>query len=176
MLAADHERAQTAAKAVAGHDIAGEVFATGLGERSLFWQDDKHGVWRRARLDWQTQRNGRLIAVDLKTCQSAEPRAIAKTVAQYRYHQQHAWYCDGIRSLGIDPDPVFLFVFVEVAPPHLVTVCELDGPSVAAGDAANQRALEVYAECTATDIWPAYTDDIPLISLPPWALTDLETA
>lgn len=175
LLAADYERAQTAAKAVSEHHIAGELFATGVGEQSLFWTDERHGVWRRARLDWQTFRGDRLIVVDLKTCQSAEPGAIAKTVWQYRYHQQHAWYLGGARALGLHDDPAFLFVFVEVSPPHLVTVCELDGRAVAAGDAANQRALALYAECAATDTWPSYTTDIPLISLPPWALTDLET-
>jgi hypothetical protein len=180
LLTAEYERAQVAAKAVLEHDIAGELFALGgISERSLFWLDDKHDVWRRARLDRTRERNGRLLVVDLKTCQSVEPRAISKTVAEYRYYQQEPFYLDGVRALGLDPDPAFVFVFVEVNAPHLVTVCELDGAAVAAGDIENQRALELYAECTVTDVWPGYSDgDIPLISLPPWApgLRDLETA
>jgi hypothetical protein len=171
LLTAEYERAQAAAKAVAAHNDAGELFSVGIGERSLFWQDHKHGIWRRARPDWMRERNGRLIVVDLKTCQSAEPDAIAKTVMNLRYHQQHAWYLDGVRALDLGPDPTFLFVFVEVDPPHLITVCELDGAAVATGEAANDRAMALYAECTATDTWPPYTTDIPVISLPPWALS-----
>lgn len=174
LLAADHAAAQAAADAVIAHPIAGELFAAGIAERSLFWQDETHGVWRRARLDWMTERNGRTIVVDLKTSQSAEPRAIAKTVHQWRYWMQAPFYLDGVRALGLADDPAFLFVFVELAPPHLVTVVELDGAAVAAGEAANARALALYAQCKATDTWPSYTDDIPVISLPPWALTDLD--
>jgi hypothetical protein len=171
LLTAEYERAQVAAKAVLEHDIAGELFAPGgISERSLFWLDDKHGVWRRARLDRTRERNGRLLVVDLKTTQSAEPGAIAKAMGQYRYHMQHAFYTDGVRALNLDLDPAFLFVFVEVESPHLVTVCELDGEAVEVGHDLVDYALGIYAECARTDFWPDYAgSDIPIISLPRWA-------
>ena len=30
-------------------------------------------------------------------------------------------------------------------------------------------ALEVFAECTETGVWPGYSDDIAYLSLPTWA-------
>lgn len=180
LLTADHQAAQAAAEAVFAHPIAGALFADkqAQAERSLFWRDERHDVWRRARLDWQTTLpDGRPVVVDLKTCQSAEPAAIAKAVLTYRYYQQHPFYCDGLASLGLAEDPAFLFVFVETARPHLVTVCELDPAAVDAGRARNDRAIEVYAECKATDTWPGHVPDtdIPVITLPAWATAE-ETA
>jgi hypothetical protein len=63
---------------------------------------------------------------------------------------------------------------VEVRPPHLLRVVELSAPDVEMGRRAIDRALGIYARCTSTDTWPDDTDDIPVISLPPWAFTDLD--
>lgn len=165
LLACDYAAAKAAADAVFSHPLAGPLFAAGVAEESLFWEDAEHGVWRRARIDW---RDGRTL-VDLKTCVSAEPGAIARAVANFHYYQQHPWYCDAVTALDLAENPRFLFVFVEKEPPHLVTVVELDAPAVAAGRRRNHMALEVYAECLAFDTWPAYSTDVEVVSLPRWA-------
>lgn len=175
LLLAEYEAAKAAAAAVMAHPIAGKLFTDGIAEQSLFWHDEQHNVMRRARPDWRTTLpDGRPVVVDLKTCRSAEPRAISKAVHEYRYHCQQSFYTDGLRALGIADDPAWLFVFVETAAPHLVTVCELDVDTVEVGARLVQQALETFAECTANDTWPGYTpaDDIPLISLPSWAFKE----
>lgn len=174
LLEADYAAAEAAADAVRAHPTCAALLADGTPERSLFWRDETHDVGRRARPDWMTQRAGRTIVLDLKTCVSASLSAIAKSVANFRYFQQHPWYLDGVRACGLGDDPAFLFAFVEKEPPHLVTVVELDGEAVAHGAAENERALAIYAECVRTDTWPAYAapDDIPAISLPAWALKE----
>lgn len=162
LLTADHEAASEAADAVLTHPLAGPLFTDGEPEESWFWQD--RGIWRRARTDW---RSGSTV-VDLKTCQSAEPSAVAKAVANFGYHMQHAWYVDTLAALGI-PDARFLFVFVEKTAPYLVTVVELDEQAVRSGRVRNDRAVDVYAECVAFDSWPGYADDIVRVGLPGWA-------
>ena len=132
-----------------------------------------------ARIDWLPQRwqIGRLIVTDYKTCASADPDAIAKAVANYGYHQQDAWYCDGVRALGLDDDPAFVFVFQEKTAPYLVTVAQLDDVSRMAGQRRNREAIERFRDCTEAEArgctqaqaWPGYTDGIAYISLPPWA-------
>jgi hypothetical protein len=170
LLAADHATAKAAADAVRAHPRAGALFAEGIAEQSLFWRDPLYGVWRRCRIDWRTTLpSGRPVVVDLKTCVSAEPSAIGKAVANYHYYQQHPYYLDGVKALGLAEDPAFLFVFVEKEAPHLVTVCELDEAAVEAGQRRNQAALALYAECVETDIWPSYTDDVTVVQLPRWA-------
>jgi hypothetical protein len=156
--------------AVRAHPGAAALFEDGRPEVSLFWEDWAHGVARRARLDWLTVHGGgSATVVDLKTCASAEPQAIGKAVANFGYHMQHAWYVDGVHALGLADDIRFLFVFVEKAPPHLVTVVELDGEAVRVGRARNDQALRIFADCEASGRWPGYADGAVTVSLPRWA-------
>jgi hypothetical protein len=173
ILAAEHRQVKAMAAALQRHPIASALFNPEQGEpeQTLLWQDPQTGVWRRARLDWlPNPGNGRMIVADYKTTRSANPAAIAKAVHSYGYHQQHAWYIDGILDLGLaGQDAAFVFVFQEKTPPYLVTPVALDAAAVRAGRALNRQAIDTYRHCIETGHWPGYTDDIPLISLPAWA-------
>jgi hypothetical protein len=149
----------------------------GKAEQSLFWVDEDTGVHRRARLDHLPEPGpGRFIAADYKSCAKADPASIAKAVANFGYHQQDPYYLDGIRALGLDDDPAFVFIFQEKEAPYLVTVVQLDDDARAAGRERNRVAIERFRDCTVAGIWPGYAEDIVPISLPPWALRDLEYA
>lgn len=175
ILAHEHQQVKGMAEALRAHPIASALFDPDRGgkpEQSLFWHDERHDVMRRSRLDWlpATRDDGRLILPDYKTTTCAAPSALAKTVANFSYHQQAAWYPDMVVGLGLAEQVAFVFVFQEKTAPYLVTVVELDALSVRVGRHLNDRALEVYAECSATDTWPGYTDDVELISLPSWVI------
>ena len=178
LLTAEWEQVQAMAEALRKDPLAALVLdpERGVAEQSYFWTDERWGVQRRARLDWRTDVGGRICAVDYKTSVTADPRQIPKRVADFGYHMQDAFYRDAMVAAGLDDDPAFLFVFQEKTPPYLVTVVELDDDAVRAGRARNDRALEVFRDCTEAGIWPGYSDQIELISLPFWATRDLENA
>jgi len=173
LLTHEYESVQAMVMQIRRHPIAGPLFTEGTGtaEQSLFWIDEATGVWCRGRLDWikPAPSGGRLIAADLKTTTAADAESIQKAVARFGYHQQAAWYLDGLRALGVAADPAFVLVFVEKTPPHLVHVVQLDAYTLTIADAKNRRARQVYAECAATSIWPGYPTDITAVSLPAWA-------
>jgi hypothetical protein len=178
LLAAEHDQAQAMATALRAHPLAGHLFdpAAGWPEVTLVWRDEPTGIMRRARVDWlpRHQPGRRLIVPDYKTTHSADLDALTRAIQQFGYHQQAAWYLDGIRALGLcGPDgAAFLFVAQEKTPPYLVTVLELDDTALRIGDIKNRRALQVYRHCTETNHWPAYHDGIALLGLPPWAIRD----
>jgi hypothetical protein len=171
LLRADHERVVDMAAALRTHPIASALFSDGLPEQTLIWQDDATGVWCRAMLDWLPHRRPgrRLLIADYKTTASAAPAALARSVANYGYHQQAAFYLDGVRALGLDDDPAFVFVAQEKNPPYLVTTFDLDADALQVGAERNRLALEIFRDCTETGLWPGYTNDVVQISLPPWA-------
>ncbi len=176
LLTAEHEQVLAMAAALREHPIASALFDPdrgGKAEQSLFWQDYGSDVWRRARLDWLPDwRNihQRPVIGDYKTTVCADPTAaIGKHVLNYGYHQQAAWYLDGVRELLPGSDPAFVFVFQEKTAPYLITVCELDDLAERAGRRRNAEAIERYRDCKEAGTWPGYSDDIELISLPPWA-------
>lgn len=157
------------AAAVRAHPVANALFTGGKAEQTMVWSDAVTGVACRGMADYLRDN----YVIDLKTCQSAHPGAIAKSIATYGYHQQAAWYLTGARATGATLlDPRFLFVFVEKDPPHLVTVAQPDSEALDVGAALNRRALEVYRDCTEADAWPGHTSDVELVSLPRWAVRD----
>lgn len=171
-----HEHAQVVAMADAlrFHSVAAQLLETGTPELSLFWRDERSGVDCRARLDWLTENvMGEPVIVDYKTCHSAEPSQLARSVSSFGYHQQQAWYVDGAIATGVADDPGFLFVCQEKTPPYPVTVLALDADAVRVGAARNRRARSIFAQCEATGEWPGYADRIVDVSLPEWAREDV---
>lgn len=170
LLVHEHETVLAMEKALREHPLASALLSPGRGkpEQSMFWYDARFGIWRRGRLDWRPGPGERPIIADYKTCASAEPSAIAKAVANFRYDMQADWYSEGYCHLTGEW-PSFLFIFQEKTAPYLVTVAQLDADAMRAGREANERAMEVYRDCTEAGKWPAYSDDVELIALPRWA-------
>lgn len=173
LLPDDHAQVEAMAAALREHPVAAALFDPdrGTAEESLFWRDQPTGIMRRARLDWLPEPGrGRLIIPDYKTCASADPDALAKSVHRFGYHQQASFYLDGVQALGLgDETAAFVFVCQEKKAPYLVTIIELDAMALRIGGIRNRRAIDIFVECTATNHWPGYSDGIELLSLPAWA-------
>lgn len=152
------------AEAVLKHKTAGPLLERGgHSEASVFTTDDDTGVDMRARFDYLALTD-QPIAVDLKTtAKNASVGGFTRTVADYGYDVQQEHY---LRTLG--QRIPFVFVVVEAVAPHLVGVHTLDIEWERMGQARVQRALELYAACTASGIWPGYPAEPQLISPPNW--------
>lgn len=173
VLAHEWATVEAMAAAIKAHPIASALMRRGHGkaEQVMVWRDETTGVMRRAMLDWLPDKveGKRTILVDYKTAASADPGKFARSAADYGYHQQDDWYRTGLTAVRGDEDPAFVFVVQEKVAPYLVTVVELDEPAKRMGRERNERALRIYAECTRTNTWPGYADDVALVSLPRYA-------
>lgn len=182
LLTAEYEQVQAMAAALRAHPIANALFNPELGraEQCLFWRDEHTGIWRRAMLDWLPNlRDGhRLIVGDYKTTKSAEPGSISRSMSQYGYGQQAAWYIDGVKALGLAGklEPAFLLVFQEKVAPYLVTVVQPNPEALLWGQRLNRKAIDTYRQCKTTGIWPGYADDVISVGLPAWAIKQHEEA
>ncbi|MEU8829418.1 PD-(D/E)XK nuclease-like domain-containing protein [Streptomyces sp900116325] len=175
LLTKDHEQVQAMAEAIRQHPLAGPLFAPGTGkaEQSIFWTDPATGVRCRVRPDWLKQLPGLTLCVDYKTIKSADPDTVSKAIRDHGYHQQDPLYIDGIRAAYQSEEVRFIFAFQSKVAPYLITVRELADQDRDIGRAKNVRALRLFADCTATGIWPDWTGpvtDIPTISMPTWAV------
>ena len=163
---ADADLVMRMGRAVFGHPAAAMLLGLpGKAETTHMWTDAATGLQCKCRPDWLTN-DGRIM-VDVKTTENAS-REFARSIAQWRYHVQAAWYLDGIEhSTGTRPEQ-FLFVCVEKKAPFACAVYAADAEMIAAGAKAAARDLEVLATCKAADAWPGYSDQIEPISLPAW--------
>lgn len=164
---ADTELVQAMGRAVYGHPAAAFLLGRpGLAEQTYLWTDEATGLECKCRPDWMTK-DGSLI-VDLKTTEDASPTGFRKSIGNFRYHVQAAWYLDGIeRATGRRPEQ-FLFVCVEKKPPHAVAVYAASPEMVATGALTAEADLARLALCRESGEWPGYSNQIEVIDLPPW--------
>jgi hypothetical protein len=134
-------------------------------EVSLFWNE--LGMRCKARLDGYNLDSRCLI--DIKTTQDASRDGFSKSIANFGYHIQAAWYIDAARAAGFDVEGM-VFVAVEKTAPYGVGVYLIDDASVDEGRRQLARALPLLANCEATNTWPSYDDSVQTISLPRWAV------
>jgi hypothetical protein len=168
----DYEKVQGMGAALRAHPVAGKLLDPDRGtpEQSLFWLDERTGVWRRARLDQLPHPAlGRMIIADYKTTDNAKPDVFAKSIASYGYHQQADTYIDGVRSLGLADDVAFLLIAQETRRPYLISVVELSPMALRIGAERNAKAIDLFKRCTETNHWPSYSEGIEMVDLPLWA-------
>lgn len=162
---ADMARVDAMAEAVLSHAGARRVLERpGHPEVSAFAVDPETGVQVRARFD----RLDDTQLVDLKTTAGrASTAGFGRDAAKHGYPIQEAHYAETLAWITGERLPM-TFVVVEKAAPHLVAVHRFDEVTrIAARDLA-ARGRATYAECTATNEWPAYGDDVLTTQMPTW--------
>ena len=164
---ADAELVMRMGHSVFAHPAAAMLLAMpGKAETTHMWTDQATGLRCKCRPDWLTD-DGSLI-VDLKTTEDASPMGFRKSIANWRYHVQASWYLDGLeQATGKRPDQ-FIFLCVEKKPPFACAVYAADVEMIQIGAEAAARDLDVLATCKVANAWPGYSDQVEMISLPPW--------
>jgi hypothetical protein len=150
--------------AIKAHPEAAKHVESGTSELSCFWKDVEFDVLCKCRPDLLL--DGGTI-VDIKTTNDASFREFQKSVSNFRYHVQAAWYLDGIsRFHAVDS---FVIVAVEKKPPYAVATYMLDEATIDKGREEYRKNLATYAECMKSGQWPAYPNDLQVMNLPSWA-------
>ena len=167
-------------------------------EASGYWIDPETGELCRCRPDLYRADLG--IILDVKSTQSAHPTDFKKSVINYGYHSQEAFYTDGWNAClnakraadkkvkakdrddvdseinGTAPGGVqgFIFLAWEKESPHAKAVYELPPSIVDDGRAIMRKSLNTYADCRAKNYWPAYADGVQELSFPKWAYQETQ--
>ncbi len=162
-------RIEVAAAMIERHPQLKLAFAGGHPEVSIFWADAATGIPCKARLDYLKPQ----AVVDLKTFtnQFGMPirRAIARQMANYRYHIQARWYLDAVAQAPDATDPLrivhsdrtFLFVFQQQGPAPVARGLVL-GPGTIM-DIARQEIDEAKAQWMRC--WHTFGPDSPWVDV-----------
>lgn len=163
------EQIKGMAAAIQAHPKAAALLSSGKPEQSVFWRDEETGIDCRCRPDFWN-RSG--IIVDLKSTEDASPQGFARSVANYRYHVQDAFYSNGIYQATGEYPKGFIFIAVEKKAPFAVACYTLDEQAKERGHELFRRDLMTLAECIKTNTFQAYSEQIEPLSLPAWAYYD----
>jgi len=165
LKADEYERAKTCSEIA--KQIAGRFFKGGVAESSFFSEFDGTAV--KCRPDYYLEDLG--IIVDVKTTADASPDGFIKSVANFGYYLQAAFYMDVLQSLGKNADK-FMFVAIETKEPFMVGLYTLDSVSIDFGRSEYKRALEIYGRIDDFRS-PVYKDTttgeaVQTLTLPNW--------
>lgn len=148
---------------LADHYEAKGAFTKGKPEQTLIWQEGD--IWCRARLDWLPVGS---IFDDYKTTECADPDVFLRQVLNIGHDIQAAFYCRGIRKLGLCATPTFQFIVQERDPPYQLSVCALAPDFIDLADHKVARAIEIWRACLAANKWPGYPKRTCWLETPPW--------
>lgn len=175
MLESQYAVVKAMADKIAQHPIASALLnlERGKPEQTVIWHDR---IWRRALVDFMPNldTDGRLIVTDYKTCADASAQAFSRSAASYGYHQQDAWYLDGVRAVSGRTDVAFVFVAQEKEAPYVVNVIELTDSFRRIGAWRNEIAVDRYIAGMASGRWPAYSTEVERVDAPRWSEIEFE--
>ena len=151
---------------IQNHPVTKSLFENGKSEVSAFASMDD--VDCRARFDFVPESEAdRFCLVDVKTCERADKDSFQRSIIDYGYHIQAAFYLWMSEAVGLDRGQ-FTFVCIEKTPPYAIAVYTLDNDSLLLGQRKVRELLSVYRECAKNQNWPAYSEDVQEIGVPDW--------
>jgi len=150
---------------LASHEEGRRAFVDGKPEVTICWREGD--VWMRARLDWLPN-SGDLFFDYKSTGASADPDSWGKTMLGMGAEFQNAFYCRGIRALGLSRQPQLRFVVQENYKPFALSVVGLMPGLIDLADRQVERAIALWSECRRTGLWPGYPRRTAFVDAPPW--------
>ncbi|ADV46453.1 PD-(D/E)XK nuclease-like domain-containing protein [Nitratifractor salsuginis] len=145
--------------------IAGGLLQGGKAEQSIFADDKLYEVRRKCRPDYYRPDLG--IVIDLKTTADGSERGFAKSLYQYRYHRQAAWYLDTMQMAGHNAE-TFIFITVETSKPYMVDIWEIEPLSIEAGRENYNTLLAQYHNYKTKGV----ANIVKPISIPDWGFKE----
>lgn len=138
----------------------------GESELSIFWQDDKTGVWLKCRPDFLPY--DCKDVPDYKTADNANPETFFNTFIKYGYHIQAAMYRMGIKAVCNTDVENFFFIVQEKEAPFVTQIYNpVTDHIITWGEKAIYAGINKYLECKESNIWDGYSDKIIEMHLEP---------
>lgn len=171
-----------------------ELVQSGMIETAGFWIDAETGMLCRCKPDLYSPALS--VILDIKTTADARPDSFARSMRNFGYHCQEAFYSDGWPQAaaavkGGGPVDGWVFAAIEKEEPYEIALYETVPAVVDEGRAIYRRALATYAECMKREAdpallamahnsgaaeasrfaWPGYPKSIQQIDMSRWAYT-----
>jgi len=163
------------ARELSAHPMVKEGILNGFVETSLFWQDEKTGIWLKVRPD--VIPTSSLDISDFKSTAAIDDDGLAKAVGDLGMNQQGALVGDGVLAVIGEPMNSFTLVFSQTEEPHEARVHSLIGEDLELGQRQNRVALDTFDRCLKTGVWPGIGGeqrDAQHITILPWKRKKIE--
>lgn len=161
-----------------GKDTGAFLLREGIAESAIYWNDIATGIDCKSQLDYEiapnsTWKNGAIL--ELKTTINAHPTDFIKSIYNFGYYNQAAFYATGFKKkYGTTELPTVIFVAVEKTNPYESAFYIADEVMMNYGIKENAKLLALYAQCKNADYWSGYVDALQRVGLPDWVKVEEE--
>ena len=139
----------------------------GDSELTITWTDPGTGLACKARIDRLILITGEIT--DLKTYRSCAAHVVKRGVTDLLWHVQMAHYKDGVR-IALGEECRAVLDIIEEKEPNDSAKFTLSPDVIAAGERARREAMETWARCIDSGIYPGrYTEPQTIDDLPTYA-------
>lgn len=137
---------------------------TGENEAAAVWTDPETGLQCKARIDRFVPK---VALLDVKTSRNASPEGFAKSMLDFGYHRQAAFYEWGYQVVTGEATPM-VFAVVESEAPFEPALHMPDEDAIAVARMQNAAVLRRYARAVETNQWEGYGRSVHPASVPKW--------
>lgn len=172
VLAEEHfEMMRTFVDKVYKHPKAKNILSNGRPEQCIYARDPETGLLLRGKADFLLSDG---IIVDIKTTSNAAPEEFSKSIWNYRYHVQAAFYLHLCKLAFGAHFKNFIWICLDKQKPYDVAIYTPDEGTLDFGQKMFEKNLRELAHCFDKDKWPGFPNSIQSIALPAWAWNKAE--
>lgn len=147
-----YEQAKAMADSVLSNPVIKSLLEKAVIEKGIQWKDPMTGLMCKGRPDAYVPDKD--LIIDLKTTISAHPNDFQRSLWNYRYHEQAAFYSMGLKAIhGTDKYNRFLFIAVENKAPYCSANYFLSPAALDTGWVTCQSLLALHKECVTNNDW-----------------------
>lgn len=157
------------------------IALAGKSEQAIVWEEETLAgrILCRGMIDHLILTDTAGDVLDLKTCDSADPRRLGRKCTEFGYDVQHAAYLSALEQLR--PDLAgrinWRWVFIEELPAGspkrvILTIAEPSGTMRELGRARWSRACELWAKCLKDNRWPGYVSYPVFLEAPEYVMKE----
>lgn len=147
-------------------------------EQAIFWKDEATGVLCKAKFDLVTvkpiEHKGIVIPPglcgDLKTTTDARADEFIKSIFNYEYDIQAAWYLDGLKASGISDGESYLWFALEKDSPYEIEAHTMESVYFESAREINHLMRLRYKKCIETGVWPGYKKHVKSLFFTSWQI------
>ena len=112
----------------------------GANELSIVWKDADTDIFCKARIDMERSKYSAALG-DLKTTKNPTPHEFSRSIGEFAYDRQAAWYLTGAKVVGIEGIEEFGFIAPEKVVPHDLGCYRLGSDALDLGHQQNRMLL-----------------------------------
>ena len=140
------------------HPLAKKFLEEGIPEQTIIWIDEETGLRCKCRPDWIPCGDNDTL-VDAKSAKSAAYHSFKRSMWDYGYDRQGAFYLDGYNAATGSDFDTFAFAVVEKLPPYRTGTYIIGEETMSDAREEYKKLLRQVKHCIETDHWPTHSLD-----------------